>query len=117
MMFMTQTSSKGTCRQQSVHYRQWRLVSQSGDLFSHTKDEQNHVKTNEGPGDCDCVRHSEVCDWRLSVPNGTRYISLREIYGRLAGGMFQGDLALMSITHFSLQHANVVWMTAFLSMR
>ena len=27
------------------------------------------------------------------------------------------DLALMSVTHFSPLHANVVWMTAFLSMR
>ena len=55
---------------------------------------KNHVKTDEGPGDCDCERHSEVCDWRESVPDGTRYISLREICGRLAGGMFQGRFGI-----------------------
>ena len=52
------------------------------------------MKTNEGPGDCDCERHSEVCDWRESVPHGTRYISLREICRRLSGGMFQGRFGI-----------------------
>ena len=93
-MFMTQASSKGTCRQQSVQYRQWRLVSQSVDLFSHTKDEQNRTKTTEDPGDSDCERHSGVCDWRESVPHGARYISLREICGRLPGLMFRGRFGI-----------------------
>ena len=93
-MLMTRASSKGTCRQQSVHYRQWRLVSQSGDLFSYTQDRQNHTKTNEDPGDCDCDRHSEVCDWRESVPHGTRYISLRDICGRLPSLMFWGRFGI-----------------------
>ena len=58
-MFMTQASSKGTCRQQSVHYRQWRLVSQSVDLLIHIKGEENH---DQDFGRSDSKRHDEVYD-------------------------------------------------------
>ena len=58
-MFMTPASSKDMCRQQSVNYRQWPLVTQNGNLFRHIKGEENH---DQDFGLSDSKRHDEVYD-------------------------------------------------------
>ena len=74
-----------------MDYRQWCLVSQSVDLFSHIKGEENHDADFRRSGS---KRHDEVYDRSENVHLGTRNISEREI-----GARFDLDIFTVKMLH------------------